>query len=671
MKNFTTFLFLLILTSGAQAQNFKFGKVSEEEILEKVHPLDNEVNAAILYRSVRTYYEYTSNSFTLVTNVHERIKIYNKDGFDWATKEIKFYKNSSAQENVSELKGYTYNIVDGKLRDEKLKKEGIFEQDLSKYQKSVKFTMPAVTEGSVIEFEYSLRSPFVTSIDDIILQYSIPVNQLEVNVLIPEFFGFKKHYNPRSPLVLNIEQGNKSFSHTSTSTSREVQSSGVVSNSQNERKVEYNQINYTVSKANIPALKEEFFMDDIFNYAAFLKWELQYTKFPNSTIEDLTSTWEGVSKLVYSDGGYEKELSRTNYYEKDLKVLLEGVTDPAEKARKIYAFVKSKVKWNTYLGMMAENGGKEAYEEGEGNVGDINLMLTSMLKYAGLKADPVLLSTKDNGVPLFPTIKGFNYVISTVELPEGRVFLDATDPNAGFGELPARARNWNGRLLRNKETSEWVNVMPAFQSLNKIVLNVKFNEDLKAEGKSINILNGFYAKSYRDKYLDINPDSYIQILEKDKGNIEISKFETENQKMVGQEIKESYVFELSDGLEAINEKLYLKPMLFLAEKENPFKADERQYPIIFDFPTTESKTINIMVPTGFVVESLPESIIVDLQNGAGTFKFITSHNGNFVRVKSELNLKNLVYTSLEYDILKKFYAKMVEKHSEAIVFKKA
>ncbi len=669
MQKITTSIFLILFTLSLQAQNFKFGKVSEEEVLEKFHPLEKDANAAVLYRSVRTYYSYSSNGFTLVTDVHERIKIYNKDGFDWATKEILYYKNGSNKENVSGLKGYTYNIIDGKLKEEKLKKEGIFESELSKYQLSTKFTMPAVTEGSVIEFEYSLQSPFITSIDDMLLQYTIPINQMEASVTIPEFFGFKKHANPRSPLYLTINESDKLFTHTSTSNQRNG-NSYTVTHSTTQNKVEYNQKMYTVSKANIPSLSEESFIDYLYNYGAFLKWELQFTKFPNSPIEDLSVTWEGVTKSIYTDGGYESELKKSNFFEKDIDQLIAGVTDPVQKASKIFHFVKTKMKWNDYLGMMSESGTSKAYKEGIGNVGDINIMLVAMLKYAGLTADPVLVSTKNNGVPLFPTRKGFNYVIAGLEFGDKLILLDATEPNAAFGELPERARNWNGRLVKDKEISSWVNLMPEVQSKNKTMVNVQFEKNLNMKGKVMHTMDGYYAKSYRDRYLKLDPERYLQILEEDKGNIEISDLTTENGDVIGAELKQNYMFDLKDGVEVINNQIFFKPLLFLAETENPFKADDRKYPIIFDYPSVFSQTINILLPEGYEIESIPESAMAHLNDGAGTFKFITRHNGNILRIETELDLKTIVYTPTDYEALKKFYGLMVEKYTEAVVLKR-
>jgi uncharacterized protein YjhX (UPF0386 family) len=117
-----------------QAQDYEFGEVSEEEVLEKEHPEFKEANAAILFREHRVYYEIKKHKgLRQVTEVHERIKIYNKEGFDWANKTISVFQNGTKKEEIGNIKGYTYNIVDGKLVDEKLRNNGIFNEEASKY----------------------------------------------------------------------------------------------------------------------------------------------------------------------------------------------------------------------------------------------------------------------------------------------------------------------------------------------------------------------------------------------------------------------------------------------------------------------------------------------------------------------------------------------------------
>jgi hypothetical protein len=75
--------------------------------------------------------------------VHERIKIYDKEGFDWATKKIRLYnEQNSTSENIYKLKANTYNLIDENIETDKLKKDGVFEEELNKYWKIKSFTMP-------------------------------------------------------------------------------------------------------------------------------------------------------------------------------------------------------------------------------------------------------------------------------------------------------------------------------------------------------------------------------------------------------------------------------------------------------------------------------------------------------------------------------------------------
>lgn len=652
-----------------QAQNYKYGKVSEEEVLEKEHPLEKEADAAVLFRDYKVSYEVNQTTgFTLVTEVHERIKIYNKDGLDWANKSISVFKNSSTEEEVTNIKGTTYNIIDGKLEEEKLKKNGIFEEETNKYRNKTTITMPAVKEGSVVEYQYTIRSPFLTSIDEILLQYTIPINKLEVSVSIPEFLGFRKHFNYKSGIDFAITETRRPFRFTVTGTVKGtgwIQQRKMVSD-----EVEYNLNNYALTKENIPALKEESYIDYLHNYAASLKWELQFTKFPDQVIENYAQTWEGVTKTIYNDEGYETELNRNGYFEEDLDLLLKDLSLPEEKITAIFGFLKGKVKWNGYYGYNPENGTRTAYKEGEGNVGDINTILTSMLRYAGLEAYPVLLSSRSNGIPVFPTRQGFNYVIAAVQLPGQLIYLDATEPYAAVNELPERARNWQGRLIVDKERSTWVDVMPKEKSKIRTTLNLKFAEGFGLEGKQSSTYSGLFAKRYRDTHLGSSKESQLERMAEGKGNIEILNLEVKNDELIGADVEQVYQFQLQNALEAIDERIYIKPLVFEAMDENPFKAETRLYPIFFDFPTTLQTTVNILIPEGYEVEALPESLIVDLNRGAGNFTFLVKQNGNFLRVDSVLDINNIAYTPADYTALRDFYNKLVDKHTEAIVLKR-
>src|SRR5690606_31457532 len=141
---------------------------------------------------------------------------------------------------------------------------------------------------------------------------------------------------------------------------------------------------------------------------------------------------------------------KRGYSEKDLDPLVVGKTTEEEKIEVVLDFVKSAVKWNGLYGYACDKGDRSAYQTKDGHVDDINLMLTAMLQHAGLKAHPVVLSTRGNGVPALPRESSFDYVIAAVEIKDKRILLDATEKYSMPDVLPVRCINWVGRIIRDE-----------------------------------------------------------------------------------------------------------------------------------------------------------------------------------------------------------------------------
>ena len=293
-----------------------------------------------------------------------------------------------------------------------------------------------------------------------------------------------------------------------------------------------------------------------------------------------------------------------------------------------------------------------------------------MLRYAGINASPVLISTKSNGVPLFPTRKGFNYVICFIEDEEIMSLLDATDKNATFNILPVRDLNWQGRVIRENGSSTWVGLAPKSISRDVISLNVKLNSDLSAEGKVRSQKFDYVAKRYRDMYADTSDETYIKALEKDKGDLIISNLKVEGEDDLLKPILITYEYTMDNEVEEIGDKLYFSPLFFLSAQENPFKQDERKLPIDLIYPMSSKYMVYVMLPDGYDVESLPENKAFDFADKMGQFKYLINQNGRFLQVSVELNINSSFILSENYTFFKQFFAQAIEKQTEKIVLKK-
>ncbi|WP_033961120.1 DUF3857 domain-containing protein [Psychroserpens jangbogonensis] len=669
---------ILIIAQTVTAQNYKFGKVSEAELLEKSHPDYPEANAAILYSKQKIAFDYQQGKGFIQNNeIHQRIKIYTKEGFDYATKAISLYVGvrSTSREEVMGLKAYTYNIEGGKIVKDKLKNDGIFEEETNKFRSTTKFTMPNIKEGCVIEFVYTVQSQLL-GIDDITFQQLIPINRMEFKIATPEYFKYSKVLNPRASFIPTLEETKERGQITITSKTRSIggvaQGGGGVSTSNNSRTTDYQADVIMANIDNIPPLKDEDYVDNLSNYQAKLIMELEQIAYPSEPIKYLSTTWEKVTKTIYDDSDFGDQLKKKNYYKDDLDALLSGVpeNDIQQRASLIFNHVKSKVKWNEYYGYSADEGVAKAYKQGSGNSGDINLMLTSMLRYAGLDANPVLISTKSNGIPLIPTRTGYNYVISAINVDGTIILLDATRKFTTANILPTNTLNWLGRLIKEDGSSAMIDLIPKTSSKESITFNVKLSSDLTASGKVRHQYTNYQAKNIRNKFENFNDDELIESLEKDKGEIEISELKLDNMNDVNKPINESYSYVLNNAMEDIGGNLYVTPLLFLADEENPFKEDTRVYPIDFVYPVADKYMVNMMIPEGYAVESLPESVKYQFNGKDGEFTYLAKLNGNFIQFIVSLDLNKTLILPTEYEQFKEFYQLMIEKQTEQVVLKK-
>ena len=661
----------LSFTLSAFAQDYDFGKVSKEELQEKFNPLDSTACAAYLYKYRKTYYQYIQGKgFQLITEIHERLKIYNQEGFSYATNEVLLYKNDGDWEKMTNLKAYTYNLVDNKIEETKLKKDGIFNKELNKFRDIDKFTMPNVKEGSVIEYEYKIISPYYTNVDEFLFQKDIPIKKVEAIFEAPEYFNFRVNVKGFLNVIPKTEtkQGRIKFSNSNRTGWN--QTGKIVRTEYSTNEVEFIKTAYVYNLENIPALKDEPYVNSINNYKSSVKYELSYTKFPESAIKYYTTSWEDVVKSIYDNPSFGSELDKSGYYKDEVDAIKSTISDPMAKASSIYDLVKSLVKWNGYYGKYCDDGVINAYKNHVGNVAEINLMLTSMLRYAGLNANPVLISTRQNGVPLFPTREGYNYVISCIETPNGVILLDATNKYGAPNILPSRALNWEGRIVRKDKTSSTVNLYPNEKSKKMVSLFLSLDAEGTINGGIRNIKTAHSALAYRENYLNVDKNQYLENLENEYNGMEISDFEVKNDTDLSKPVMETFKFTSANQADIIGDKIYFSPLFFLRTKESPFKLEKREFPIDFGYPSSNKYTIVVNLPEGYEIEAIPESAVVAMPDNLGSFKYNISPSNNKIQIVVESEINQSIISPLYYDTVKTFFSKLIEKEAEQIVLSK-
>jgi len=641
--------FLLLLIAGMQgyAQGIvaELPKITKEDLAEKVHPQDSTAAAAFLYRRGKTWFELGGNTWFMLTEVYTRVKIYKKEGYEYANPSIRFYTGDRL------AKGYfgeanTYNLTGGILERTTLKKDSEFVKVVGENVTEKSIALTNVREGSIIEYKYTITTPYFSDLRDFYMQYDIPVNDVRYDVWVPSYFYYNIFLKGHA---LITDSGSKKIFST---------------------KLDTNEMYRYYTAKNVKAVKDEAYVDNIDNYTAVVQHELSAVALPNQEVKYYATDWKAVSKKIYENNSFGLELRYNSYFEDDVDPLLTKGMSDTDKMTLIFNYVKARMNWNDKLGYLCDVGVKKAYAEKAGNVAEINLMLTAMLRHAKLDANPVLVSTRNNGIALYPTRSAYNYVIAAVKINEKTFLLDATDNYTQPNILPVRAINWMGRLIKRNGDTEEIDLTPKDMSKEAVVIVSTMNNDGSISGKIRNQYSDHNGYLFREKYAGVHQDSYLEKLENGYKGIAVSDYKTTNEKDITKPAIEEYAFTHNNVADVIAGKIYLSPMLFLKDTENPFKQEDRLYPVDFIFPHQLKYLINVKIPDGYSVESMPKPVSINMSDGMGSFKYNILVTPNNLQLSATFEIGYARIASEDYKTLKDFYQKMIEKQNEQIVIVK-
>jgi hypothetical protein len=653
-KNILSFAFLFISTIlYAQDNGFPFGEVTLRDLEMKMYDKDTSAVAVVLTEFGEAYIE-NGNNFNLIFEYHTRIKILKKAGLNLADIEIPLRKADGKKEVLRDVKASSFTIENGSIKEAPVGYRNIFTENRNKYRDVKKFAIPNVHAGSIVEFKYILESPFIFNFRNWEFQSDIPKVSSEYWALIPGNYlynitlkGFLKPSKSESQLVKECFTpggGNKSDCAV-----------------------------YKYAMTNVPAFHEEDYMTAPSNFIAAMNFELAEIKHFNGRVDKVTEEWKDAEKELQLHPDFGVQLKRgKDIVDEHVKIVLKNESDPLIKARKIYDFIKGWYRWNGTYGKFSELGIKKAFEQKSGNVGDINLSLVAALRYAALDVEPVILSTRENGLPieLHPVLSDFNYVVAKVNIGDKVFLADATDAFHPFGILPEHCLNGKGRVLGEKE-SYWIDLKPADRAKQISVLNLKLGTDGVIRGLLQTSYSGYDAIEQRKKLAAFNShQDYIHDLDNKLDRIDIKGFEIKNVDDLTHPVVQSLKIEIVafDSADAGNFMLNL----FIMGKweRNPFRSTLRLYPVDFGTPMEMVTVLNLEYPEDFEILNPPDKTALSLPNSGGRFLLEVQQQGNRITLNNSLTINKTIFSSEEYPYLKELFNRIIQIQNGDLIFRK-
>lgn len=641
---YTLFLFI---PSTILAQNNAFSTPSDWEKKYTVVKQDSSANAVVLYEKGDVYFEVIDNRILMVKKVRKKVKILNKNGKDYATVEIPLYFDFESSEKVQDLKAVTHN------GDKKqwVSQDQIFNVQKDSNFKEIRFTFPDVQEGSILEYAYTLISPFYFKLDGWTFQSNIPKVYSEFNVRIPRNYSYNRSL--LGNLTLDI---NDSYIESNCF---------VLPKPWDASDCEF----ATYAMKNVPAFQEEEYMLSPKNFISRIEFELSEYFTLDRVRKKYTKTWKDVDKDFSRNDNFGGQVSNRSFFKNNLPNELLAEKDPLSKAKQVYNFVQKHFVWDGTFSIHRDIDVKSAFGSKKGSVGEINVALTNFLNAADIQAEPVLLSTRNNGLPKkdHPVIYDFNYLITKISIGGNEYLLDATDKLNPFGMLPFRCLNYYGRVMDFKKGSYWHDITPEKKNSKIIRVQMKMdaeNESISGIFDEINL--GYFAVEKRRDLLKFSDEAYLDLLQERLGDdILITSHKLFKERSHDKMVSERCGFEMEDTLDG--DTIYINPFITSFFQTNPFKLGERSYPIDFGYSRVYSYQVNLDIPANYKVVSLPDKVNQLVEGNLAKLKFDYQVVQNKIVASLNLTFNSSFFDQNNYESIKDLIRKSIEVQKNSYV----
>ena len=646
----TTLILLNATAIFAQKDMPSYGKIEKADLQLQECEYDKDAEAYKLldYGDVR--YVRGKHLFQIQAERRVRIKILKDKGLDNANIKIKYYSQSN-YETINDIAGVTYNLDDaGNVVTTKLEKSAIYRKPVTSKVSEVAFTLPDVKVGSVIEYKYTDSKESYASLDDWYFQDDIPTRMSVYKILVPSIFKF----------VNQVMAYQKVEQSSSTRHESMPLPQGIINYDSEEK---------TYIVKNVPALRDEPYMSAAKDYLQRVIFQLSQIVYGSGEVEEVMSTWPKLTTELLQNEDFGLQLKKNIPHTKGLDDSLKMVKNDYEKMMVIHDYVRRNMNWNGGESIYTENGIKAAWDKKSGRNGEINLILINLLKDAGLKAYPLLVSTKDNGFvnTYYPFLDQFNNTLVCVYIGEKRYVLNAADKYNPAWLIPYDVINSDAFLVDNQKGG-WIYL----EDPKDIYENVVFiYSEVTPEGimkGEATVTSGGYCKNPRVKKWKEDKTAFKEYFTKSFTGMKIDDIEVQNDDVDSLPLQQKVKFSMP--LNASGDYQYFSVNLFQGLETNPFIAEERYTDVDYGYNQSYKIVGKIFIPDGYEFEELPKNMKMIMPDTSIVLSRMMQTDGTSIDLKVTVDFLKPFYAADMYPYFQEFYKKLFATLNEQVVIKK-
>ncbi len=645
-------LLVLALRMNAEDLDYKPWEITIEDFEPTVCPIDSSAKAYYIFDDGHSYLHYVKG-FKLFHTRHFRIKILDDSAINEASFDLKLYKvDNERSESLSSLKAKTYNLLGGDVVCTSLPIRSREKVYSSKDYDVIRFTLPDVKKGSIIEVEYKVKSDFYFNINGWDFQHEIPVLKSTYSIEIPDFFVCKEYR--KGPVFYSTDR------YLGSGAMQTLNSS-----------LDYTTENYKYEARNVPAFKVDHYLTTSKNYISNLAFDLISKELQDDKAGSYIRTWGQLNQRLMKSDFFGLMLKRDQVLRKYAQSMGAKAMSDKEKMNSAFDFIKEHTVWDGSMSVYASQSFRRTLKLGKANSADINLSLVALLRQLGLNASPVVLSTRDNGFvyPNRPSLGNLNYVIASCEIDSVLYLMDATCDLSSVGLLPERCLNGNGLQVMKGHCS-WI-PLGTVAKLSTTSYNLNLDENGVFEGTVSKVYNDYssYLKRFHISSLG-GVDPYIEDLESNFKGLDIEGIDLSNLDELDMPLVQESRLKITNNTNIDNRLITFKPLLNESMSKNPLTLDERPYPVEYLCPSKTVYEFSYTLPDNYDVVTLPENMSSCTVDTSYVFNYFISKEERIITVSCELERTKNVFYDDEYVDLKQFYEGVFRKQNETVELKK-
>ncbi len=649
MKCFTLLAAFVCLYGSAAAQecSFEYGKIPTDELTMTAYSRDPDAEALFLFDDTFIRYD-VDRQIRLECYRTVRIKVLKDEGVEWGNVAIDSHYYQQAKEVVSHLEAAAYNLVDGKTVKTPLKKQFIFEEELNENTVRLKFSIPEVRVGTVIEYRYKLISDFIGSFPDIDIQHDIPVRHSSVQIRIPWCFLFHAEINGDMPLSV---QRSKDYEKSTGSS-----------------EFRYPLTKYICRTEHVPALKKEPFVWHADDFRIGLRFKIDGIDYPSYLCKTFSTTWAEVNKKLKKEN-FGRFLQIRNPFKEEVAEIVRQNPDERDRLHAVLKLIQSRMTWDGKYRLNPQKSPLSAVANGRGDSGTINALLAAAMRDAGFEPQPVLLNPRSRGrLPQTYATEVIGTFLLRTTLKSGEtVYLDATDPRTDVNILPEELLVDRARIYGNDDPQKgWADLTSLNTNTVFMQIDARLTEEGELECTETDTETNQAAYELICRYAGSEThDTFIREYEK-TADIAISELSVEGLGSAEAVMKLSFRKTAATS----GDHIYIHPTIVPLLSKNPFLGKSRHLPVEFSYPKHYRIVANISLPEGYTIEELPQNTRLTTRKKGVECSLQVECGERTIRCLFDFDMSRIIYPPTEYTDLSSFYGFLADLCNSRIIVKK-